>query len=174
MHEGSSVYVTMANLPAMNTPQFEWNKTRLPRHPKPVPPIYQPEIAAEAVYYVAHNRRREMSVGYPTVKAIYGNRIAPGLADRKLAASGYSAQQTDELIPPDRPHNLWEPLPGDRGAHGTFDSQARDFSPQFWADTNRGWLALGGALLAGIVALAAASDRDKQPLTCRVRGSSRG
>jgi short-subunit dehydrogenase len=154
MHDRANVHVTMVHLPALNTPQFEWNKTRLPGHPQPVPPIYQPEIAAEAVYYAAHERRREMCVGYPTVIAVYGNRIAPALLDKELARSGFESQQMPERVPPDRPNNLWEPLPGNRGAHGRFDARSRSFSPQLWANMHRSWLGLGAALLAGGMVLA--------------------
>ena len=162
LHEGSQVHVTMVHLPAINTPQFGWNKTRLPRHPMPVPPIYQPELAAEAIHYAAHVRRREVMVGFPTLKAVYGNRIAPGYADRQLAQMGYEAQQTDEPVEENRPNNLWQPLPGDRGAHGRFDDQAHAFSPQLWANMHRGWLTLGGALLsaAAMIALWRGEGRD--------------
>lgn len=145
IHDNSNVHVTMVHLPALNTPQFSWNKSRLPRHPQPVPPIFQPEVAAQAIHYAAHHQRREMSVGMPTVVAIYGDKIAPGLGDRYLAAQGYEAQQTDEPVDPDRPNNLWEPVPGDHGAHGIFDDRASSFSPQLWANMNRGWLVLAGA-----------------------------
>jgi NAD(P)-dependent dehydrogenase (short-subunit alcohol dehydrogenase family) len=155
MHDQSNVRVTMVHLPALNTPQFSWNRTRLPRHPQPVPPIYQPEVAADAVYFAARSRRRELIVGYPTVMAVYGNRVAPGLLDRKLAQTGYESQQTGTPVPPDRPDNLWNPLPGDRGAHGIFDDRAKRFSPQFWANTHRPLLALGGAALAALGYLAA-------------------
>lgn len=134
LHDGSDVAVTVVHLPAINTPQFEWNKSRLPRQPQPVPPIYQPEVAAEAIFYAAHHNRREIKVGSPTFKAIYGNRIAPAYADRKLAEEGYDAQQTDAPVSPDRPNNLWEPVPGDHGAHGRFDRRAHDFSPLLWVD----------------------------------------
>lgn len=148
IHDKSHVHVTMVHLPALNTPQFSWNKSRLPRHPQPVPPIYQPEVAAEAVHYAAHHQRRGMSVGMPTVVAIYVDKIAPGLGDRYLAAQGYEAQQTDEPVDPNRPNNLWEPVPGDHGAHGIFDDRSSSFSPQLWANMNRGWLALAGAGVA--------------------------
>lgn len=144
IHDESSVHVTMVNLPALNTPQFSWNKSRLPNHPQPVPPIFQPEVAAEAIYFAAHGRRREMSVGVPTVIAIYGNKIAPGLGDQYLGSQGYESQQTDEPVDPNRPNNLWEPVAGDRGAHGIFDDRSYSFSPQSWANMNRRWLALAG------------------------------
>src|SRR6266446_7768528 len=112
LHDQSNVRVTMVQLPAMNTPQFSWVKSRLPREPQPVPPIYQPEIGADAVLFAAHNDRREMYVGYPTVEAIVADKIAPGFADWYLARNGYDAQQTAEPVQPDRRDNLWEPLPG--------------------------------------------------------------
>ena len=154
-HDNSGVHVTMVHLPAVNTPQFGWNKTRLPGHPQPVPPIYQPEVVAEAIHFAAHERRREVMVGTPTLKAVYGNRVAPWLADWILARSGYESQQMDERVDQDRPNNLWTPLPGDRGAHGRFDDRSKDFSPQLWMNMNRSWLAAGGLLLAGAIGYAA-------------------
>src|SRR6266567_3779191 len=120
LHDESRVHVTMVQLPAMNTPQFDWVKSRMPREPQPVPPIYSPEIAADAIVWAATHRRRELSVGGPTAVAIWGNKIASGLLDRYLAKTGYDAQQTDQLADPNRQDNLWSPLPGDRGAHGRF------------------------------------------------------
>ena len=150
LHDKSNVRVTMVQLPAMNTPQFSWVKSRLPRKPQPVPPIYQPEVGAEAILFAAHNDRREMYVGYPTVEAIVGDKIAPGFADKYLAQNGYDAQQTSEPVAPDRRDNLWEPVPGDHGAHGEFDDCASASSPQLWANVNRNWLAIAGASLAGL------------------------
>jgi NAD(P)-dependent dehydrogenase (short-subunit alcohol dehydrogenase family) len=149
IHDKSNVRVTMVQLPAMNTPQFSWVKSRLPRKPQPVPPIYQPEIGAEAVLFAAHNDRREMYVGYPTVEAIIGDKVAPGFADWYLARSGYDAQQTDEPIEPGRLDNLWEPVPGDHGAHGAFGASATTSSPQLWFSKNRKWLTIAGAGVAG-------------------------
>src|SRR5256714_8626574 len=149
LHDKSRVRVTMVQLPAMNTPQFSWVKSRLPRKPQPVPPIYQPEVGAEAILFAAHNDRREMYVGYPTVEAIIGDKVAPGFADWYLARNGYDAQQTDEPVEPDRRDNLWEPVPGDHGAHGTFGDRADASSPQLWASMNRNWLMMAGAGLAG-------------------------
>jgi NAD(P)-dependent dehydrogenase (short-subunit alcohol dehydrogenase family) len=149
IHDKSNVRVTMVQLPAMNTPQFSWVKSRLPRKPQPVPPIYQPEIGADAVLFAAHHDRREMYVGYPTVEAIIGDKIAPGFADWYLARNGYDAQQTDEPVEPDRRDNLWESVPGDHGAHGTFDDCASTSSPQLWVSKNRKWLTLAGAGVAG-------------------------
>lgn len=151
IHDESNVHVTMVHLPAVNTPQFGWNKSRLPRHPMPAPPIYQPEVMADAIYFAAHNQRREMTVGMPAVVAIYGNKVAPGLGDLYLGKYGYESQMTDEPVDPNRPNNLYEPVAGDHGAHGIFDERSYSFSPQSWANMNRGWLAIAGAgLFAGV------------------------
>ncbi len=146
-HDRSHVHVTMVNMPALNTTQFGWVKTRLPRTPQPVPPIFQPEVGARAVYYAAHHRRREVQVGGSTVAAITGQKFIPGLLDRYLGDTGYESQQYNGAVSPARPNNLWEPLPGDHGAHGAFDQRAHPHSPQLWMDLNRDWLSLG--LLAG-------------------------
>src|SRR5919107_1826910 len=150
IHDKSNVRVTMVQLPAVNTPQFDWVKSRLPNEPQPVGPIFQPEVAARAVYWAAHNERRELYVGWPTVKAIVGNKLAPELADWYVAHKAYEEQQTDEPVAPDRRDNLWEPVPGDHGAHGRFDERASEKSAQLWATTHRGLFALAGfgALLA--------------------------
>lgn len=142
LHDKSNVRITMVQLPAMNTPQFSWVKSRLPRKPQPVPPIYQPEIAANAIVYAAHHDRREVQVGLPTVLAIEGNKIAPGMIDRYLARTNYEAQQTDEPVEADRRDNLWSPVPGDHGAHGSFEDRSHDFSTQAWLNTHRSWLLL--------------------------------
>ena len=132
LHDNSNVKVTMVQMPALNTPQFGWVKSRLPRKAQPVPPIFQPEVAAEAIYFAAHNPRREFYVGLPTVKAIVADKLAPGLLDRYLARTGYDSQQYDGKKDPNRPDNLWQPVPGDHGAHGAFDARARSWSPQLW------------------------------------------
>ncbi len=152
IHEHSRVRLTTVQLPAVNTPQFSWIKSRMPHHPQPVPPIYQPEVIARAVYWAAHHRRREFSVGYPTVRAILGDKFIPGLLDYYLAWVGYDAQQTSEPVDPDRPNNLYEPLPGDHGAHGRFDQGAITVSLQSWANRYRGWLGLAGLLLGAVLA----------------------
>src|SRR6266702_8174613 len=108
MHDGSNVWITMVQLPAVNTPQFNWCRTKLPNHPRPVPPIYQPEVAAEAVYWAAHHRRREIDVGFSSVKAIAGNKLAPRLADWYLARTGYKSQQIQDMPVNSRPDNLYE------------------------------------------------------------------
>ncbi|MDQ4074965.1 MAG: SDR family oxidoreductase [Chloroflexota bacterium] len=150
IHDGSNVHVTMVQLPALNTPQFNWVKTRLPRKPQPVPPIFQPEVAADAIVWSAHHRRRELWVGRSTVQTILGQKIAPGYLDQEAAETGYDAQQYNGLVDPDRENNLWDPVEGDFGAHGDFDARAQDYSIQLWADTHRGWLAAAGIGLAGL------------------------
>ena len=152
IHDGSHVHITTVQLPAVNTPQFSWIKSRMRRHPQPVPPIYQPEVIARAIYWAAHQRRREVSVGWPTVKAIIGNKFIPGWLDHYLAWIGYEAQQTDEPIDPHRPNNLFRPLPGDHGAHGRFDDGAREESLQFMLNRHRTWF---GTAAVGIAAYAA-------------------
>ena len=146
-HDGSNVHLGIVHMPALNTPQFDWNKTRMPRQPQPVPPIYQPEVAAAAIHHAAVHRRREMKVGFSTLETVWGNRLASPLVDKYLADNGYEAQQTDEPIAADRPNNLWDPLPGDHGAHGRFDRRSHAFSPQLWAEMHAPALALGAALL---------------------------
>ena len=130
IHDKSAVHITAVMLPAMNTPQFSWCRTRLPRHPQPVPPIFQPEVAARGIVWAATHKRREVYIGFPTVKAIYGNELAPGFADRYLAKNAFDGQQTSQPVSPDRPNNLFEPVEGDYGAHGIFDDRAKNFSIQ--------------------------------------------
>ncbi len=145
LHDGTAVEVTMVQLPALNTPQFDWVRSRLPRRAQPVPPIYQPEVAARAIVWASRHPRRELLVGWPTLKAVYGDRLAPAYAERVLAEQGFEAQQTDEpaLGGPD---NLWEPPAGDPGAHGRFDDRAAAASPLLGLSMHRGLLA--GALAA--------------------------
>ena len=150
IHDRSKVHITMVQLPAVNTPQFGWVKSRLPNKPQPVPPIYQPEVPARAIYFAAHNKRRTVEVGVPTVVAVQANKVAPGLIDRYLGRTNYKAQQTDEPESENRQDNLWQPIAGDRGAHGTFDKRSYKSSPQLWANMNRNWIALG----AGVVGAA--------------------
>lgn len=153
LHDKSNVKVTMVQMPALNTPQFDWVKNRLPRKPQPVPPVYQPEVAAEAIYHAAHHYRREWYVGGSTDIVIPGNKIVPGLGDWYLGKTGFQSQQTEEPADPDAPNNLYQPLPGDSGAHGRFDRLAHDSSWQWWIDQHRGWLAVGGllGLLGGLL-----------------------
>src|SRR5437762_9307188 len=148
LHDKSNVRLTMVQLPALNTPQFGWVKSRLPRRAQPVPPIFQPEVAAEAIYFAAHQPRREFYVGAPSVAVIVGNKFAPGLLDRYLADTGYDSQHYDGPEDPDRVHNLWQPVPGDHGAHGAFDARAKECSPQLWTSEHRTLIAMGVAALA--------------------------
>jgi NAD(P)-dependent dehydrogenase (short-subunit alcohol dehydrogenase family) len=159
LHDGSQVRVTMVQMPALNTPQFSWVKSRLPRKPQPVPPIFQPELAAEAIIWAAYDNRPEVYVGWPTVKAIVGDKIAPRLADWYLARYGYDAQQTPEPAAPSRPDNLWTPLSGDHGAHGEFDARATTSSCQFTLVKNRTWLTFAGIALTGLLLAAAKMPR---------------
>ena len=160
LHDGSNVKVTMVQLPAVNTPQFNWSKSRMPRKPQPVPPIFQPEVAADAIHWAARHNRREWWLGFPTVLAIVGNKIAPGFADRYLARNGYESQMRSAAADPNRPNNLYEPVPGDYGAHGDFDRRARNFSWPFWLNKHRTGLALTGGCLAGLGAAALLANRD--------------
>jgi NAD(P)-dependent dehydrogenase (short-subunit alcohol dehydrogenase family) len=165
IHDGSHVKVSSVHLPAMNTPQFGWVKSRLPRRAQPVPPIYEPEVGAEAVFWAAHHHRRELWVGAPTVMAIVGNRIAPGLLDRYLAATGVDSQQTDEPEDPERLDNLWAPVPGDHGARGRFSDRATEHSPQLWTAMHKGPVTLGVLLAAGAavaMTLLAADRRERE------------
>ena len=150
-HEKSRIRVSMLQLPAVNTPQFDVARTRLPRHPKPVPPIYQPEVMAEAVLRAARRPVRELWLAPSAIEAIIGQRLFPRLLDRYLGRVGYDAQQTDELVAPGRPDNVFAPLPGDRGAHGRFDSEARPRSLEISARLRiRALAAAAAALLLGI------------------------
>jgi NAD(P)-dependent dehydrogenase (short-subunit alcohol dehydrogenase family) len=160
LHDQSSVRVTMVQMPALNTPQFSWVRSRLPKKPQPVPPIFQPELAADAIYWAAHHDRAEVLVGWPTVKAIEGNKLVPRLADWYLACTGYQSQQTSLPEESGRPDNLWEPVPGDHGAHGDFAQRAHRYSYQLWATTHRNWLALASLTLAG---LACAAHHSRRP-----------
>ncbi|WP_329109525.1 SDR family oxidoreductase [Micromonospora sp. NBC_01699] len=165
LHSRSRVRVTMVHLPAVNTPQFDWVLSRLDRHPQPVPPIYQPEVAARAIVYAASRPgRREYWIGASTVATILANRIAPALLDRYLGRTGYRSQQADWPADPHRPENLWHPADGtggvDFGAHGSFDGRAHRHSPQAWMSRHRRSLTAGAvALVAGTAAVGAALGR---------------
>lgn len=150
LHDRSGVRVMVVNLPAMNTPQFDWIKSRLPRRSRPVGPVYQPEVAARALYFAAHHPRRGLEVGLPAVEAAVGRRLAPRLWDRYLARKGYDAQRVGDAVEPDRPCNLWEPVQGDRGAQGSFGRDARSRSLTLWAGMHRGPVAAVGALVLAL------------------------
>jgi NAD(P)-dependent dehydrogenase (short-subunit alcohol dehydrogenase family) len=150
-HRNSNVHMTMVQLPGMNTPQFDHCLSKMPRHPMPVPPIYQPDVAARAVYWAAHHRRRELYVGFPTVYTIVGNKLAPWLAERYLARTAVDGQQTDERFDGAAAANLFEPVDSDHdeGAHGGFDDQAHRRSPQAWLSRHRRGSGLAATLAAG-------------------------
>ena len=156
MHDKSDVHVTIVQMPAVNTPQFSWVRSRLPRHPQPVPPIYQPEVAARGVVFAAeHPQRKEYLVGATTTATILANRLAPALLDRYLARTGYDSQQTDSREGSGRPGNLWQPVddpPGeDHGAHGEFDDKSHPRSAQLLLSQHRLAAATGAAAAAGLV-----------------------
>jgi NAD(P)-dependent dehydrogenase (short-subunit alcohol dehydrogenase family) len=161
LHDNSGVHVTMVQLPAVNTPQFSWVLSKLPRRPQPVPPIYQPELAARAILRAADKpQRREYWVGSSTTATLIANAVAPGVLDRYLARTGFDAQQTEQRRRPDAHANLWQPVDRDRdyGAHGRFDDRAHSRDPQAWASRHHAGAA---ALGAGIVAMVAAALRRK-------------
>lgn len=146
LHDKSHINTCMVQLPAMNTTQFGFVRSRLPQKPRPMGTIYDPEVAARGIVYASKTKHRELYIGYPTVQTIIGNKLAPALGDYVLAHGGYKGQMTNEPEDPDRPDNLWEPVPGDHGAHGPFADQSWSVSPQFWADRHK--LALAGFTLA--------------------------
>ncbi|HEX4683052.1 MAG TPA: SDR family oxidoreductase [Gemmatimonadaceae bacterium] len=150
IHDGSRVRATMVQMPAMNTPQFDWAKSRLPHKTQPVPPIFQPEVGADAVHHaVRHDVGREFLVAWPTVKAVLGEKVAPGYIDRKLGAEGFQGEQTSEPADADRQDNLWQPVAGDFAAHGRFDDRSKDASLELWVAKRKPWLLLGGAMVLG-------------------------
>jgi hypothetical protein len=140
----------MVQMPALNTPQFDWVKSRLRHKAQPVPPIFEPEVGARGVYWAAHHHRRQVFIGGSTVAAIAGQKLVPGLLDHYLGRTGYQSQQTSEPEDPDRPNNLWHPLPGDHGTHGRFDRRSQKHSYELFGETHR------PLVLAGLGALAAA------------------
>jgi short-subunit dehydrogenase len=151
IHDKSNVRVTIVQMPALNTPQFGWVKSRLKYKAQPVPPIFQPEVGARAIYWAAHHSRREIYAGWPTVEAIIGNKVAPGILDRYLGKTGFASQQTCEPEDPNRPDNLWDPMKGDHGAHGAFEHQANDTSWELQASLGRRWIGVGVAVIAAAV-----------------------
>jgi NAD(P)-dependent dehydrogenase (short-subunit alcohol dehydrogenase family) len=164
LHEKSPVRVTMVQMPAVNTPQFTWVLSRLPHTPQPVPPIYEPHVAAAAVVHAAdHPERREYWVGGSTVGTLAANAVAPGLLDRYLARTGFSSQQTSEASDPDRPNNLWEPADRERdyGTRGPFAERSSDRSVQLWASFHHGLLGAAGGLALGAVAAGLARRRSR-------------
>jgi hypothetical protein len=160
-HDKINVTLTEVDLPAINTPQFDWARNKMGRKAQPVPPIYQPEVAARAIYFGAFHPRRQIWVGFPTVKAILANRVAPALIDRFLAKSGYTGQLTDQPADPSAPGNLFDPVPGPYGAHGRFDDRARKGSWEMFTSRHR--YAAGAVAATGLLAgLAMVAHRLKQ------------
>jgi NAD(P)-dependent dehydrogenase (short-subunit alcohol dehydrogenase family) len=151
LHENSAIRLTDVHLPALNTPQFDWVKSHLPRRAQPVPPIYQPEVAARAVVFASEHRRRQVLVGGATWATITANKMFPGILDRYLGRTGVESQQGDEAEDAGRPNNLYEPVPGDRGSHGRFDDRAKGRSAQLWLTTHRGAVTAGVAGAIGVL-----------------------
>jgi hypothetical protein len=147
MHDQRRVHLTMVHLPAVNTPQFSWSRAKLPNQPQPVPPIFQPEVAADGIVFAAMHRRRTVWVGWPVTKAVVGESLVPWVADRVLADNGYKSQQTDAPTEPYRRDNLFQPVPGDHGAHGEFDDVARTSSKEFFISKHRASLLAATAVL---------------------------
>lgn len=164
LHDRSRVRVTMLQMPALNTPQFGWVKSRLKRKAQPVPPIFAPRVGARAIVYASHHPRRDFLVGIPTLKAVLVNRIVPGLLDWYLAKTGYKSQQLDEPEDPNRPNNLWNPVLGDHGAEGDFSNRQKTWSPALWASMNRSWIACG--FIAAIAILLVSRSFSKEVKNC--------
>ena len=160
LHEGSNIHLTAVHLPGHNTPQFRLTRSRLPREAQPVPPIFQPELAAEAIVWASRHREREIHLAAPAIGAILGQKVAPGLMDRYVVGT-WDAQMTDQPRDLDRPDNLFEPVEGDHGAHGVFDGRARYESPAWWLQRNRRWLTIAtvGVGAAAVTLLAGARRR---------------
>ncbi len=156
IHDKLKVHLTVVELPAINTPQFDWSMNKTGKRARPAAPIFQPEVAARAIFFAATHRRREVWLGFSTVKAILANRIAPALIDRYLARAGYDGQLTDEPLEYNAAGNLFEAVPGDFGAHGRFDDEARQHSWEMFTDRHRsffwGLASLGAVGLLHFVA----------------------
>jgi NAD(P)-dependent dehydrogenase (short-subunit alcohol dehydrogenase family) len=159
IHDGSRVRITVVQMPALNTPQFSWCKSTMRQKAQPVPPIFQPEVGAEAVYWAAHQHHREVFVGWPTVQAIWGQRLIPGILDHVAARTAWEGQLYDGPPDPDRAVDLYEPVPGRQGAHGAFDHRARDSSWELGLTTRASGLASLVSGAAGVVVRALAGAR---------------
>jgi len=155
LHDGSGVRLTMVQLPAMNTPQFDWVKSRLERQAQPVPPIFEPEVAADAIVWASEHDRREIYVGGSTVAAIVGNKLLPGVGDWYLARTGFDSQQTGEPEVPGRPDNLFAPVDDERdfGPHGRFTARARPHSFQTWLTERRRMVAAAAVATIAIASV---------------------
>lgn len=162
LHDKVPIRISSVQLPAVNTPQFHWVKTNFDRHPQPVPPIFQPEVAADAIVWTAQSKRSEVYVGGPTVKAIMGNRVAPRLLDHYLARTGVDSQKANRPIEPNRSHNLYEPLRQDMGARGEFDARSKSKSYQLWLTKRRRSLGIAGLVVGGLLTVSAALTGDRE------------
>jgi short-subunit dehydrogenase len=160
IHQKSRVRISMVNLPGVNTTQFEWTKNRLPHKPRPTGPIFQPEVAADAIIWTIDNARRQVNVGWPTVKAVVGEKFIPDALDHYLAHAAWEGAQLPAPADPNHQDNFWEPLRGDHGSHGPFDEQARTHSSQLWMTKNRRWLTALAGLGIGAAAVALARGRE--------------
>jgi len=173
IHDRLAIHLTMVHLPAVNTPQFDWALNKTGRLAKPVPPVYQPEVAARAILFAATHNRREIWLGFPTVKAILATRIAPGLIDRYLARAGYDGQLVAEPLPANAPSNLFDPVAGHATAHGRFDDVARNTSPEMFIDRDKTKVYVGLAI-AGVLALASLlTNRRSTGTASRLRWTDR-
>ncbi|HYR29511.1 MAG TPA: SDR family oxidoreductase, partial [Thermoanaerobaculia bacterium] len=174
LHDQSGVQVSMVNLPAVNTPQFRWLRSKMPRKAQPFGTIFEPEVAARAIVWASEHPRRELNVGWGTTQAIAANAFMPGLLDHYLGRIGFDGQQGDEAEEPGRPDNLFETVPGDAGAHGAFGDRAKGASPQLWANTHRGIIAgvVGGLAVVGLASLFA-GNKTRRPRGQRVSGKAR-
>ena len=153
IHDAPGVHICMVQLPGLNTPQFDWIRAKLPGQPRPIGTVFQPEVAARAIHFTAHSDRKEMLVGVPTVESVWGDKVASAWLDDYLAKIGFKGQQSPEPISPDRKDNLFEPVPGDFGAHGRFDDEAHEDSPELWASMHK--KQIGVAALGAVAATAA-------------------
>ena len=178
LHDKSKVTITMVQMPGVNTPQFDWIRAKLPGQPRPVGKVYQPEVAARAIWFAAHDGRKEMLVGLPTVEAVWGNKVASSAMDEYLASTGFKSQQRPEPVRADRKDNLFEPVAGDHGARGSFDNEAVDSSAELWVSEHKrqvGLAALGVAAVAGagfMLATRGGNDRRTKGGTRRARQRS--
>ncbi|HEY3665995.1 MAG TPA: SDR family oxidoreductase [Polyangiaceae bacterium] len=159
IHQRSRIHVTMVQMPALNTPQFDWCLSRMPRQSQPVPPIFQPEVGAEAVVWAATHRRRELYVAWPALKTILGNKLFPGWGDRMAARQAWDGQMTKELKTSSSPANLFIPVRGKQGSHGRFDARARAHSPEVWFSKHRAWLVPLSLIAFGVGAAAYLTSR---------------
>jgi NAD(P)-dependent dehydrogenase (short-subunit alcohol dehydrogenase family) len=168
LHQRSNIHITMVQMPALNTPQFNWGRNKLPMRPQPVPPIFQPEVAADAIVYASEARRREVWVGGSTFKAILAIKVAPGFLDRYLARFGYTSQYSSEPARKDAPDNLFKPIEGDFGAHGRFDSEALP-AVDMRTPVLAPWFIAGGAIIGALYAVLASQSRRIGTRNFRVR-----